>query len=210
MRQGGLKTALYTALLDAERKQEVAAGGAGADRVARAHVHHTVHDDGARDGDLPAAPRHLVDGVDRLRGVVFPELLAVGGRHGEQAAITGAFEDDTGDRGRRGAERRSRWREGPGGLAVGVLHRAQTGGVHAVVHVLTVGRAAPHDAAAAAAAEAHRLTGWIDAEEDGAVLVGVEGKDVRTFRAGKERRLAIGKLGENRRVADVVVRPHRL
>ena len=105
-----------------------------------------------------AARGDLVDGVERLRGVELPQLLAVGRRHREQPAVAGALEHHARDRRRRRAERGGAAAADAGAvntqavLPSGDLHRAKSGRTHAVVDLPLIGRAAPHDPAAAASA----------------------------------------------------------
>ena len=65
--------------------------------------------------------------------------------------------------------------------------------------------AAPHDSAASSSGEPDGLPGWIDAEEHGAICIGIERKYVGAFGPDEQRALAARQRDEDRRIADVVI-----
>src|SRR5204863_6938850 len=85
--------------VDAEGQQHISSRRAPAHCVPRPDVDHPIRDHGARHGNRAPVGEHLVDGLELLRRIEFPELLAIRRRHGVQLAVRGTLKDDAGDNG---------------------------------------------------------------------------------------------------------------
>src|SRR4029453_2789745 len=191
--------------VNAERQQNVASRGPAADGVARSDKDHAPRDDSARDADGAAMGGDFVHGLELLSRVEFPKQSAVAGGYGVELSIRRPLEHHSRDGGRRGTQRaaptstgRRRWRKEPDPFTGPLSNGCQPGPAETLVGKLIVGPAAPHDAAPTTAAAVDRCARGVDAVEKGAVVVGIQRKDVGAFRSGKQHAFAVGQSLQNR------------